>query len=178
MSYHEYLADFDLHHGENISKNQTEPFRKAVAALQELAAVHSDEAALRAYAQAMWLRLGLAWVQANGLHRSKELYCLHDLSGEPCDRRGNCFPVAGHHSSWRRDGKPAAILAQEYALHTDMVRKLSNQIRRFDLGVKIAATTSWYFPGVVTSIIYYPKHQDMRTYPLDSGVSEPLLITD
>jgi hypothetical protein len=145
---------FDVTHGRHLASDRTGCYRTVVEALTRLADEEADDRALRAFAEAMWLRYARAWAMKNRLHPGApdDTFCLHDLAGKPCDGRG-CFPRAPDHMSlWWRDGQPAVFVAQEYTINGEMMREYVRLCDRLGLNVRVTTWPAWHMPGAILMV--------------------------
>lgn len=103
------------------------------------------------------------WADANELKLSSGVPCVNRLLGKPCRSHNGphleCpdIPGADHTSLWLKDGKPAVIATQPYALTWEILQELMVFCQEYGLRSDISAWGSWHFPGRTVLVCLMPQ---------------------
>lgn len=148
-----------------FQSNQSESFKRAVAALQQLQREEGQDAALRAFAEVTAHPRKAAFGRSNGLRERRGHVCLLRLQGMLCAGEsclsGLVLPQRDHLSEWERNGETAVIVAQPYALGYEGLRDLVSFCEIQELQASISAVDAWHFPGR-SLCIQYRRNPDVE----------------
>ena len=128
-------------------EERTEPYKKAVCALQELIEAESLGKAERAVAEALSEPLKRLYVKQRGVKPTSGRRVPSRLFG----RRQECEPCRvwqDHPTLWIKKGHPYSYVSQPYCLSLKDMQEIVTYCAAHGLDAAIDAAGSWHFPGV------------------------------
>lgn len=131
---------------------RTELYFKAVGALRALMEAQDEDAASRAYAEAVAEAYEASFARSRGLKPSQGHACVYRLIGRRCQGTHLAPPGGDHDTLWLKDGRPEIYLMQPYGLGWRKMRELIAFCLQHGLKADVDVWPSFHFPGHVLSV--------------------------